>query len=249
MWYVAAYRGVVLLLEGRLAETENLIEEALQFGERSQNWSATVTYRLQLYLLRREQGRLAEVLDMVSRSATEYSTYPIWRCVLAQTSADLKPDGDARELLRALVADDLAALPFDEEWLVSAGLLSEAAHALDDAEAAGVIYPRLLPYSDRVAVAYPEISTGSVSRYLGLLAATTKQWDAGAAHFTTAIEFNGRIGARPWRAYAQLDLARMLLKRGRARDRAASGKLVKEAADAGSELGIDALVAAATSFG
>jgi len=246
MWYVAAYRGVVLLLEGRLVETEQLIEEALRLGERSQNWSATVSYRLQLYLLRREQGRLVEVRNMVSRSADEYSTYPIWRCVLVQTMADLGPDGDARELLTALVADDLVALPFDEEWLVSLGLLSEAAHTLDDADVAGAIYPRLLPYADRVAVAYPEISTGSVSRYLGLLATTLKQWDAAAGHFAAAIAVNGRIGARPWRAYAQLDLARMLLKRGQVRDRAAAKQLAEDAAQAGSELGIDALAAAAT---
>ena len=169
--------------------------------------------------------------------------------MLAQTRADLGADRDARALLTALVSDDLASLPFDEEWLVCLGLLCEAARALDDAEAAGAIYPRLLPYADRVAVAYPEISTGSVSRYLGLLAATLKQWDAGAAHFAAAIAVNGRIGARPWRAYAQLDLARMLLERGRARDRTTAQQLAGEAADAGRQLGMDALVAAAASLG
>ena len=42
--------------------------------------------------------------------------------------------------------------------------------AVGDAEAAAGLYEQLVPYGDRVALSYPEISTGSVSRGLGLLA-------------------------------------------------------------------------------
>ena len=129
--------------------------------------------------------------------------------------------------------------------MVSLGLLSDAAHALDDAEAAGTIYPRLLPYADRVAVAYSEISTGSVSRYLGLLAATLERWDAGSDHFAMAVAVNERIGAHPWRAYAQLDFARMLLKSGGPHNRATAQQLARDASDTGRELGMGALAAAA----
>jgi hypothetical protein len=56
---------------------------------------------------------------------------------------------------------------------VRQAIRAEAASALDDAGSATVLYELMLPYADRVAVSYPEISTGSASRYLGLLAATT----------------------------------------------------------------------------
>ena len=35
----------------------------------------------------------------------------------------------------------------------------------------------LLPFADRVAVSYPELSSGAVARYLGLLAAAMERWE------------------------------------------------------------------------
>jgi DNA-binding SARP family transcriptional activator/tetratricopeptide (TPR) repeat protein len=213
-WFAGVYRALITLLEGRLSEAEDLISAARGLGELAQAWSAEVTYRLQLYVLRREQGRLAEVEDLVRRSVDEYPTYPIWRCVLAQLTAQLGDHAEARAILEALAADRFATVPFDEEWLVSMGLLAETATALADAEHASVLYDKLLPYADRVAISYPEISTGSVARDLGLLAAVMERWDDAERHFENALETNGRIGARPWLAHTQEDYARMLLARG-----------------------------------
>src|SRR5262249_12522364 len=154
-------RTLLVLLEGRLAEAERLIFEARSLGERAQGWNAEVSYRLQLYVLRWEQGRLAELEGVVRASVRQYPTYPVWRCVLAPVEAELGRMDEAGQLLDT-------ALPFDEEWLVSMGFLAEAAAALQDAQRAGVLYEALLPYADRLAVSYPEICTGSVSRYLGL---------------------------------------------------------------------------------
>ena len=60
-----------------------MIADARQVGQHTQQWNAGVTYRLQLYLLRREQGRLAEVEGLVRAAVADYPTYPIWHCVLA----------------------------------------------------------------------------------------------------------------------------------------------------------------------
>jgi DNA-binding SARP family transcriptional activator len=212
-WLVTEYRALFGLLEGRLAEAEGWISEAHSLGERAQSWNAAVTYRLQLYVLRREQGRLEEIEDLVRRSVVEYPTYPIWRCVLAQIEAELGHAGEARDTLDALAADRFASLPFDEEWLVSIGLLAETARVLGGAGSAAILYELLLPYGDRVAVGYPEISTGAVARYLGLLATTMERWDDAERHLQDALKVNARIGARPWLAHTQHDYARMLLSR------------------------------------
>jgi eukaryotic-like serine/threonine-protein kinase len=221
-WFAAVYRALFTLLQGGLSEAEDLISTAHRLGQRALSWSAAVSYRLQLYVLRREQDRLAEVEDLVRRSVEEYPTYRIWRCVLAQLTAQLGDHAEARAILEALAADRFAAVPFDEEWLVSMGLLAEAATALGDAEHASVLYERLLPYADRVAISYPEISTGSVAYRLGLLAAMMERWDDAERHFENALEMNRRIGARPWLAHTQEDYARMLIARGtpEARERA-----------------------------
>ena len=44
-------------------EAESLMERARHIGERAQSWNAVVSWRLQLYVLRREQGRLDEIED------------------------------------------------------------------------------------------------------------------------------------------------------------------------------------------
>jgi DNA-binding SARP family transcriptional activator len=244
-WFVRAYRAFFALLAGEFADAEDLISSARRVGERTQSWNAAVGYGLQLCLLRREQGRLAEVEELVRGSVAEYPTYPLWRCVLAHTAAELGQTDDAGSVFEALAANGFAKVPFDEAWLVSLSFLAETARVLGDAERASVLYDRLLPYGDRVAVSYAEISTGSVSRYLGILAATTARWNDAERHFEAALEMNRGIGAHPWLAHTQHDFARMLSARGNPRDPGRALELTRRALDGYRGLGMDGYAAAA----
>jgi len=145
---------------------------------------------------------------------------------------------EARKAFEALAEDDFAEVPFDEEWLVGMTLLAEAACALGDTRRAGVIYELLLPYADRVAVSYAENITGSVARYLGLLAATMGRGDVSAGHFEDALAVNERIGARPWLAHAREDYGRLLLARDGPGDREKAEPLLSLALADYDELGI-----------
>jgi tetratricopeptide (TPR) repeat protein len=238
-WFVAVYGALLAFFEGDLAEAESLMERARRIGERAQSWNAAVSWRLQLYVLRREQGRLSEIEGMIRRSVDEYSTYPIWGCVATQAITVLGHAEEARGRLSSLVADDVAALPFDEEWLVSASLLAEAANLLGDSEAAAVLYERLLPYADRVSLSYPEISLGFASRYLGLLATTLDRYEDAALHFEHSLASHERTGARSWLAHTRRDYAGMLLVRGEEDDAARAAALLSEARDAYRALGMD----------
>jgi DNA-binding SARP family transcriptional activator len=208
-WFAKVYDALVSLLEGDLATAETAMDEARAVGERAHGWNAAVSYGLQLYMLRREQGRLAEVEELVRRSAQEHPGYPVWRCVLAQVAAELGRDDEARAVIDELAAENFAAVPFDEEWLVSITLLAEAVATIGDADRAAELYALLAPYEDRVAVSCPEISTGPVARPLALLALITRRWDDAERHFTTALEIDDRIGARSWLERTKRDLARM----------------------------------------
>ena len=239
-WLVGVCAGRHALLEGRLDEAEALIAETRDLGERAIGWNAGIAFRLQLFILRREQGRLDEVIDLVRHSVEKYPTYPLWDCVLAQAAAALGLEAEAERAIGRLAADRFAVLPFTEDaWLVGLGLLAEAAKSLADAERASVIYELLLPYADRVAIAYPDIATGSVSRYLGILASTRQRWTEGERHFEAALELNDRIGARPWLAHSQLDYAEMLLARDPDADRDKAGQLLSQAMRTYRELGMD----------
>lgn len=112
--------------------------------------------------------------------------------------------------------------------------------ALGDVDRAADLYRLLLPYGDRVAASYMEISTGAVARYLGLAASTMEHWDDAERHFRNALQMNERVGARPWLAGTQEDYARMLLARATPGDHDKALPMLADARSTYSELGLDA---------
>jgi DNA-binding SARP family transcriptional activator len=215
LWNLAVTRTACALLEGRFEEAEEMIEDSLELGRRAIPWNAEVTHGMQLFLLRREQGRLAEVETAVTRAVDANPTYPVWRCVQADLYAQLGRNEDARAVFEQFAATDFANLPFNEEWLLGMTLLSEVGAALCDTSRALTLYELLLPYARLHAVGQPEISLGAIARALGKLATTTAHFDQAARQFNTAIELNERMGARPWIAHTRHDYAAMLAACGR----------------------------------
>jgi DNA-binding SARP family transcriptional activator/tetratricopeptide (TPR) repeat protein len=246
LWYVAEQRAQHALLEGRFVDADRLIREALELGELSQRWSARVSYRMQLYMLRRHQGRLDELAEpfQAHRSAFQYRTYPVWDCILARFYDELGQEDESRVRFEALASDDFAGVPFNEEWLLSLSLLAETATSLGDRRRAKALHGKLLPYADRVAVGVPEISVGSVSRYLGLLAVAIGGADEAMRHFENALAINERIGARPWLAHTQYDYARLLVTR----DLERAQELIETCLRTCRELGLTALAEQAASL-
>jgi tetratricopeptide (TPR) repeat protein len=238
--YVTNLRAHIALLEGDFTAAERLIHEALELGERAQRWNARVAHRLQLFLLRHAQGRLAESAEMYDAHPTafDYRTYRIFDCIVAKFFAELGRLDDARAKFEELAENDFACVPVDEEWLASMCLLAEMAASLGDTLRARVLYELLSPYRERVGTSYPEISVGAVSRYLGLLAAVESRWVDAERHYEDGIEVNRRIGARPWLAHTQEDYARMLLARGDAGDAENATRLLDAVVATYRELGM-----------
>jgi hypothetical protein len=186
-WLLAVYLALFALLRGE-PDAEARVESARALGLGPLSWNAEVTYRLQLSVLRRDQGRIAEACDVLRASVVEFPTYAVFRCALAQAAAEL---GDDDEALRMVETEP----PLDEEWLVGTTLLAEAAARLRQAERSRVLRERLLPYADRLAVCPPEICVGAVARPLALLETDARDADR---HRAFAAELHERIGARPW---------------------------------------------------
>jgi DNA-binding SARP family transcriptional activator len=237
-WLAGAYRTALALLEGRFGEAEQLIDAARSIGVEAQRWDAVVTHGLQLYVLRRDQGRVEEVESLVRRAAIDYPTYPIWRCVLANMLAELGSTEEARAALEGLAADNFGAIPFDEEWEVGLCFLAETAARLGETSHAAALYELLLPYADKVALSYPEISLGPISRFLGIVAATVRRYDDATRHFEDAVRTSERIGARPWLAHAREDYAHTLLRRAEPGDAEKARTLLDSALAIRKELGM-----------
>ncbi len=140
-------------------------------------------------------ARGGEGLERVERVVASYAqglpAMPIWRLLLAWIHLDLGHHADARANLdRALQRD----LPKDAFFIVSAAVAAEIVAALQDREKAGWLYPLLLPYRARHAVAATDFTLGSVERPLGLLAATEGDDDRAAEHARAATASNARAG-------------------------------------------------------
>jgi class 3 adenylate cyclase/tetratricopeptide (TPR) repeat protein len=240
LWDLAAGRAVLALFEGRFGEAEAATQEALELGRSAQTANAKVAFDLQMYGLRREQGRLGEIADVIERAVEEYPAYPIWRYVRVDVLAALGRREEARRAFEELAAADFE-VRVEMQWLASLSLLPEVARYLGDAERAARLYDALLPFGDHNATTPPELCCGSVSRGLGILAATRSDWDAASAHFEEALEMNGRMGTRPWLAHTSYDYAHMLLARDRAGDRERARALAAQASAIAGELGMSAL--------
>ena len=247
-WYVACYRAILGLFEGRYADAEARIEEVLALGERAQDLDPQVAYRLQLFALRKEQGRLEEMGEVIRRSVDEYPWYPLFRCALAHLYAEAGREHQARRAFEELAADRFAAIPRDNQWLLAMSFLPEVARVFGDAERAAILHDLLLPYAELNVMFAPELVTGSMAGAVGVAAETAGRWDAAVSAFETAITRNSHMGALPAMARVQHDYARALLGRGgrAGRDRAAD--LVRSALATAEELGMPALAARLTAL-
>ena len=109
--------------------------------------------------------------------------------------------------------------------VVALATSAEVAFLADDASSADAVYPQLLPFGGRQAIAHGRGSVGAVDRYLGLAAGTLGRLDDAVAHLDAAIRINERMGARPWQAHAQHDLGELLGRRRAAGDAARAAEL------------------------
>jgi DNA-binding SARP family transcriptional activator len=248
LWRVCGERALLALAAGRLAEAEELIEQALALGERAQGEAAISVYRLQRYTLCDLRGNVDGLEPAIRELVRRHPARPVFRCVLVHLHARLGRLDEARHPFADLAEDDFSALPFDQEWLFAMALLSEMCALLGDGDAAAVLYRLLLPYAAYNAVDVGEGFAGSVSRYLGLLAATTARWDDAVRAFGNALEMNERTGARPWLAHTQRDYAHMLLARDGRGDRKRALELLGAALAIYRELGMKSYAASTSAL-
>jgi tetratricopeptide (TPR) repeat protein len=217
-WAPASMRAMLALFEGRFGDAETWVSAAFRLRARTSRSDALLSQALQLFQLRRAQGRLAEVAELVHHAAQQLTWYPVLRCALAVLNCELGRETQARTEFEAIAAGDFAGLPFDNKWVFSMSLLSEVAYFLGDHRRAKILCERLLPYAETNGLAAGDGCTGSVSRCLGLLASVMSLSDEAVHRFEDALDKNERMGARPWVAHTQYDLAMVLMARDGAGD-------------------------------
>jgi hypothetical protein len=229
-WAAATMRAGRALLAGSLDAVEALAEDARSRLPGRSN--ASLAYLNQISVLRWGQGRLGELRgdwQHVVQNTPQLGFARAWLCLALASDSQ---EETARRCLADLTRD-VSRVPRDGLWLLTISLASLAAANLEDQDAATVLYPLLLPHADRAVVLpmlHPALCLGSVSFYLGILAARVRQGEDAERHFDAAIRANQRLGATPFQVHAYYEYARLLTRRERAVDRSRALQLLEHAA-------------------
>ncbi len=244
--HVAEHSGsAIALCEGRLADAEAMAERSHEWSRLLTGRDASGVYGIQMFSVRREQGRLAELAPLVRMLASRGGA---WRPGTASLLTELGMEAEARRELARIASEGLDEYRVSL-WLAALTYLTDAAAALGDEAMAALLYPELAPYEGaNTLIGHMVACYGAADRHLGMLAATLGEWERAESHFERAMELNRRLGAHTWIAHTAYEHGRMLLLRGRdGRDRA--GELLGEADQLAEQIGMPALLARIRSLG
>jgi DNA-binding CsgD family transcriptional regulator/tetratricopeptide (TPR) repeat protein len=236
------YRSALALLEGHLAEADAAAERSREWGQLLVGRDASSVYGIQMFGVRREQGRLAELAPVIRVLAAGDRRGGAWRPGLAAMLAELAMEDQARSELDRVQAEGFQVLR-EGLWLASLTYLADAASVIAHEEVAALVYPELAPLAGKnVTIGHGVACYGAADRYLGMLAATLGDIDSATHHFEAALNLNRRMGADTWLAHTAYEYGRMSLIRG---DSERGKRLLAEAALLAETVGMPTLLARA----
>jgi DNA-binding CsgD family transcriptional regulator/tetratricopeptide (TPR) repeat protein len=242
MQHVAEHYGsAIALCDGNLAEAEALAERSHDWGRLLTGRDASGVYGIQMFGVRREQGRLAELAPAVRILAGEAERDGPWLPGLAAVLAELGMEREAKRELSRLASEGLDGFR-SSLWLATLAYLTDACAAVGDETMAAIVYPELEPLAGaNVMVGHLVACYGAADRYLGMLAATLGEPGRAEEHFELALEQNRRMGASTWVAHTGYEYGRFLLGRGRA-SRVRAKAILGEARALAERIGMEGLL-------
>jgi len=241
------YASALALCDGDLVEAEAAAVRSEEWGRLLTGRDASGVHGIQMFSIRREQGRLSElapVIRLLARKGGE-----LWGPGLVAVLAEQGMTGEARPLLRHLVLHELHTLR-KSLWLAALTYLTDACAVVGDADVAERLYPELAPHrGSSVMIGHLVSCYGAADRYLGMLATVLREWDLADEHFESALALNRRLGARTWLARTLYEHGRMHLARGRTGDGPRADAALAEALGLADAIGMTGLAARIRALG
>jgi DNA-binding CsgD family transcriptional regulator len=232
-----AFDVALCLAAGRFDDAEAAAEQVLALGSVTDSPFDEGVYGIQMFAIRREQGRLTEV-EPVLRLVAARGDQPLWRPGLAALYTDLGMLEDARREFEILAVDDFAAMARDSVWPASLSFLADACVALEDRDRARVLMQELAQFAGQNLMVGMTISFGPADRFLGNVAGLLGRHDAARHHYAVARDLAQRSGSPVWEAHVLHDEARALELVG---DHERARELGQRAHDLASALGMQAI--------
>jgi AAA ATPase domain len=241
-------RSTLAALDGDFPLAAGQAQEAWDIGQRASLpdadavlWGQLFAVWLETELPGRDEDQMEQILrGLVARS--HLSTAHAAALVLVD--AEHGAWDQARGRFGELATARMAAMRPDMVYVWALALLARGCCVLGSRQHAMHVYQALLPFADRAAVAAGAVMcAGSVSRYLGGLAALSGQTTAAEEHFQAAIAHHRRLGARPLLARSLHEYAQLLAARDAGSDLARAAEALAEARAIAAECGMTKLAA------
>ncbi|WP_415901340.1 helix-turn-helix transcriptional regulator [Neptuniibacter sp. QD29_5] len=237
------FRATLALFNGQMQESETIAMEAMETGGQLIGQDVAGVFGLQIFNLRREQGRLHEVEPVLLEFMKNAPSESTWRPGLAILFAELDKRELAENEFNLLSEDSFSCIPRDALWPGCLTYLAEVCVYLRDQDKAAELHEFLLPHDGlNIVVGACTACHGAAARLLGMLENVMQRWDEAEMHFESAIQMNARQGAKPWLAHSQFEYAKMLIERGAEGDKQKSLKLLASALDTANDIGMKGLV-------
>jgi tetratricopeptide (TPR) repeat protein len=212
-WLVTVLRATYAIATGDLVEGERLAMQGLELSQATDQPDTATWFGVQLYMIRLEQSRLAEITDLFAAALSRASSLYTWHAALALALTETGEPARARELVAQMMAVDYPAHPGEPHWLVGMSCLGSTVAALGDVATAKVVYDALAPCAAHWASIMP-LTLGSNERVLGSLALALGRPHDAERHFRAAIASNDAGGAVSFAARSRVGLVDALLQQG-----------------------------------
>jgi class 3 adenylate cyclase/tetratricopeptide (TPR) repeat protein len=219
-------------------DAEQNVLAAFQVGTVGGQPDAKQAYISQLSVIRRDQGRHAELIESLRGFADTLLHLPVWRVIFAGLCCETDELDEARAQIDKLAGCDFQ-ISLDWTWASVVINLAQVCADLGDQRLAALYYPQVQSVAGQVGVtAIGLVCYGSLAFPCGQLAACLHRWEEAEQYFDQAIAMNTRIGARPYLVRTQRAYASMLLDRNSPDDRARAVKLIEEGRAVADQLGM-----------
>jgi DNA-binding SARP family transcriptional activator len=231
IYWSMALRATEMTLHGDLQAAEQLARGAALRGHELEQFSDGA-YLLQRFVIRYQQGRLAEELPVLKQVGGQRSVYRAGGALAAVAYAETGQPDRARAVAWNTIGDDGTDLPRDAFWLAATALLAGVAATINDRPLLELLHTMLEPCAEQIVVfGAGGAVLGAAHHWLGLVAAAQSNTDLAVDHFAEAITRAHQLGAPYWTAQATMDTALAIRSRGRAGDTARVAQLVDAALD------------------
>lgn len=217
---------------GEFAEAERLAETALRIGEFDSE-STDGPHSVQLFMIRRETGRLDAVRPLVS-GREQFAGHWLPGLLALYTEFGLV-DG-MRRTLRTLLARDVKSYVADARFPIELAFMADAAADLADADAMDTLLPFVAAYAGgNIATGQFVAAFGSADRYLARFAEARGDRAEADRLFGSALAMDRRMGSAVHTAETLARHATVLHHRGD--DPARAGRLAQEARSVAEPIG------------